>query len=61
MINKKLVVIHGGKSQYTNVETGVRKAGVVEITSGLTEGDTVVVEGVLFARPDKPVKIRSVK
>lgn len=59
--NKKLVVIHGGKSQYTNVETGVRKAGVVEITSGLTEGDTVVVEGVLFARPDKPVKIRSVK
>ena len=59
--NKKLVVVKNGKANYVVVETGVRKEDVVEITSGLSIGDSVVVDGVLFARPDKPVKIRSVK
>ncbi len=59
--NKKIVVVKGGKANYVVVETGVRKEDVVEITSGLSIGDSVVVDGVLFARPDKPVKVRSVK
>ncbi|MES2518718.1 MAG: efflux RND transporter periplasmic adaptor subunit [Bacteroidota bacterium] len=59
--NKKLVLVHDGKAKYVNVETGIRKEDVVEITSGLSIGDSVVVDGVLFARPDKPVKVRSVK
>ena len=59
--NKKIVVIKGGKATYAVVETGVRKEGFVEITKGILVGDTIVVDGVLFARPDKPVKIRSVK
>ena len=59
--NKKLVVVKDGKANYVVVETGVRKEDVVEITSGLSIGDSVVVDGVLFARPDKPVKVRSVK
>jgi membrane fusion protein (multidrug efflux system) len=33
----------------------------VEITKGLSEGDTVVVTGVLFVRPNAPVKVREVK
>ena len=59
--NKKIVVINGGKAAYAFIETGVRKEGFVEITKGISVGDTIVVDGVLFARPDKPVKIRSVK
>jgi membrane fusion protein, multidrug efflux system len=59
--NKKVVVIKNGMATYAIVETGVRQENVVEITKGLTQGDTVVVDGVLFARPDKPVKIRKVK
>jgi membrane fusion protein (multidrug efflux system) len=59
--DKKLVIVKDGKANYVVVETGVRKEGVVAITSGLSEGDSVVVDGVLFARPDKPVKVRSVK
>jgi len=58
---KKLVVVKNGKANYVVVQTGVRKEDVVEITSGLSIGDSVVVDGVLFARPDKPVKVRSVK
>ncbi len=59
--NKKIVVIKGGKATYAIIETGVRKESFVEITKGVSVGDTIVVDGVLFARPDKPVKIRSVK
>lgn len=59
--NKKIVVIKGGKAVYAVIETGVRKESFVEITKGVSVGDTIVVDGVLFARPDKPVKIRSVK
>ncbi len=59
--NKKVVVIKNGMATYAVVETGVRQENVVEITKGLSQGDSVVVDGVLFARPDKPVKIRKVK
>ena len=59
--NKKVVVIKNGMATYAVVETGVRQENVVEIIKGLMQGDTVVVDGVLFARPDKPVKIRKVK
>jgi membrane fusion protein, multidrug efflux system len=59
--NKKVVVIKGGMATYAVVETGVRQEGVVEITKGLAVGDSVVVDGVLFARPDKPVRVRKVK
>ena len=59
--NKKVVVIKNGMATFAVIETGVRQESVVEVTKGLVEGDTVVVDGVLFARPDKPVKIRKVK
>lgn len=59
--NKKLVLVKNGVANYVVVETGVRQEGSVEITSGIADGDSIVVDGVLFARPDKPVKVRSVK
>jgi membrane fusion protein (multidrug efflux system) len=59
--NNQVIVVKGGKAKVVNVVTGVREADDVEITSGLNNGDTVVVTGVLFARPDQPVTIRGVK
>ncbi len=60
-LNNQLILIKKGKSEFVNVTTGVRLANNVEITKGVNEGDTVVVNGVLFVRPDTQVKIRSVK
>ena len=57
----QVVVVKNGKAIFTEINTGVRKEGSVEVTSGLTGGDSVVVTGVLFARPNLPVKVRSVK
>ncbi|QRR01641.1 efflux RND transporter periplasmic adaptor subunit [Dyadobacter sandarakinus] len=59
--SKKVVTVKGGKATFVTVETGDRLADVVEVTKGLQQGDTVVVSGVLFARPDAPVKVRSVR
>ncbi|WP_026995078.1 efflux RND transporter periplasmic adaptor subunit [Flectobacillus major] len=59
--NKKLVVIKNGQATFKDVETGIRNEEYVEIKSGISTGDTVVVGGVLFARPGKPVKIRKVE
>ena len=59
--NKQVVVIKQGKAEFVNVETGIRQADNVEVTKGINVGDTVVVTGVLFARPKASLKIRSVK
>lgn len=60
-MNKKMVTVKNGKAVFVNIETGVRREGLVQVTKGLNAGDTVVVSGVLFARPDAPLKVRSVK
>lgn len=59
--DKTLVTVVKGKAKFVKVETGVRQANNVEITSGVNAGDTIVVSGVLFTKPDAPVKVRSVK
>jgi membrane fusion protein (multidrug efflux system) len=59
--NKQLVLVKGGKASFINVETGARQAGNIEVTKGVKEGDTVVVTGVLFAKPKAPLKVRGVK
>lgn len=58
---KQLVVVKNGKANFVDIKTGLRKEGAVQVTSGLTTGDSVVVSGVLFARANAPVKVRAVK
>ncbi|MCX6256421.1 MAG: efflux RND transporter periplasmic adaptor subunit [Bacteroidia bacterium] len=59
-LSNQVVVVKKGKATFRNVETGTRNSDVVEITNGLNPGDTVVVSGVLFVRPNARVKIRKV-
>ncbi|MEP6845209.1 MAG: efflux RND transporter periplasmic adaptor subunit [Panacibacter sp.] len=60
-MNKKIVTVKDGKALFVNIETGIRREGIIEVTSGLKAGDSIVVSGVLFARPNFPVKVRAVK
>ncbi len=59
--NKQLILVKDGKASFVNVETGVREADNVEVVKGVNVGDTIVVTGVLFARPKSPLKVRNVK
>jgi membrane fusion protein, multidrug efflux system len=58
---KKVIVVKEGKGKFVNIETGLRTAGGVEVLKGLAVGDSLVVTGVLFVRPNSAVKVRSVK
>ena len=58
--SNKVVVVRGGKGTFVDVQTGVRLADRVEITKGLSPGDSVVVSGVLFVRPDQSVTVRRI-
>jgi membrane fusion protein, multidrug efflux system len=59
--SNQVVVIKDGKALFKNVETGVRTADIVELTSGVSEGDSIVVSGVLFVRANEKVEIKKVK
>ena len=59
--NNQLILVKDGKASFVTVQTGIREANNVEITKGVTPGDSVVVTGVLFAKPKAPLKVRGVK
>lgn len=59
--SNQVVVIKKRKAVFVNVETGIRNADVVELSKGVNSGDTIVVSGVLFVRPNSFVKIRNIK
>jgi membrane fusion protein (multidrug efflux system) len=59
--NNQVIVVRSGRAKVVNVSTGIREADDIEITNGLATGDTVVVTGVLFARPGALLTIRNVK
>ena len=55
-VNKENVV------KKTEIEIGLRKQGIVEVKTGLKNGDTVVAEGLKKTRPNgkiKPIKYGS--
>ncbi|PRY47365.1 membrane fusion protein (multidrug efflux system) [Spirosoma oryzae] len=53
----QVVVIKGGKAQFKDIVTGLRTPGSIQVLSGLTAGDTVATTGLLFLKPDAPVKV----
>jgi membrane fusion protein (multidrug efflux system) len=53
----QVVVIKDGKAQFRDVTTGLRTAGTIQILSGVQAGDTVATTGLLFLKPDSPVKV----
>lgn len=59
--NNQVVLVKNGQASFVNIQTGVREANSVEVLSGINPGDSVVVTGVLFARPKSKLKVRSVK
>ena len=59
--NNQVILVKYGKASFVNIQTGVREADNVEVLQGISVGDSVVVTGVLFARPKNPVQVRSVK
>ena len=56
--SKKFVykIVENNMIKKTEVETGVRNKGNLEILSGLNEGDEIVAEGLTKVRPGMKIK-----
>lgn len=59
--NNQVVLVKNGMASFVNIKTGIREANSVEVIEGINNGDSVVVSGVLFARPKSLLQVRSVK
>jgi membrane fusion protein (multidrug efflux system) len=57
---KKVYLFKGGKAAFVDVTTGIRDSVMVQITSGLQKGDTVITTGLLGLKPDAKVIVRQV-
>jgi membrane fusion protein (multidrug efflux system) len=59
--SNQVVIIKNRRAVFVKVETGIRNADVVAISGGVSPGDSIIVSGVLFVRPNALVYVRSVK
>lgn len=60
-LSNQVVVVRNNRATFVNVETGLRNPGLVEITSGVSPGDSIIVSGMLFVRPKAMVKVKKLK
>ncbi|MCL6524298.1 MAG: efflux RND transporter periplasmic adaptor subunit [Thermoflavifilum sp.] len=58
--DQQVIVYRQGKVQFVNVETGIRQQDLIQITKGLSPGDTVLVTGMMQARPGMRVQIHQI-
>lgn len=61
MEGDRVFVYRSGKAESVNVSTGLRTEDMIQITSGLQPGDTVVTTGILQIRHDMPLTIDNIK
>lgn len=59
--DKKVAVADSGKAKFVIVETGIRDANNVQITSGLSIGDTIITSGILQLKPGVVLKYNKVQ
>ena len=60
-LSNQVVLVRNNKAIFTNVETGLRNSNVVELTKGVNVGDSIIISGMLFVRPNAAIKIKRVK
>lgn len=59
--DNKVAVVKQGKVQFVPVLMGKRSVEYTEIESGITPGDSIIVSGMLFVRPNQQVEIQGVQ
>lgn len=58
--NKRVIVAQAGKAKFVIIQTGERRESMVEVTDGLSAGDTVAITGLLFIKPGAELKFSKV-
>jgi membrane fusion protein (multidrug efflux system) len=58
--SQNIFIVNNGTARLVEVETGIRREKLVQVTSGLTAGDTIAVSGLLALKDLVPVSLKSV-
>jgi membrane fusion protein (multidrug efflux system) len=53
-------VARNGTADFVDVTTGVRDSSMVQVTSGLNKGDTVVITGLLTVKPKAKIIVNKI-
>ena len=56
----KVAVFKNGKAEFHEVETGIRNATYIQITSGITAGDTVVATAIMYVKSGMDLKVEKI-
>jgi len=59
-LSNQVVVVRNNKAVFTSVETGLRNDNLVELINGVNAGDSIIVSGMLFVRPNAAIKVKRV-
>ena len=59
--NKQVIRINHGRAEMLTIETGIRTKDRIEVIQGIQRGDSIVVSGMMFVRPNKPVLVNQVR
>ncbi len=54
------MAVRNGIASMETVTTGIRDSAMVEITTGLKAGDTVLITGLLSTKPGSKVQINKI-
>ncbi len=57
---KKIIVFKQGVAKFIEVTTGVRDSANVQVLSGLSAGDTIVITGLMGIKPDAKIIINKI-
>lgn len=58
---KKVFIAKNGIAKSVTIKTGIRESGTIEVLSGIEAGDTLVVTGIMFVKPNSPIKFSKIR
>ncbi len=58
---KQVIVYRDGKPEFREVTTGIRDSSFVQVTSGLTAGDTVLISGLMAVKPNSQLQLTNIQ
>jgi membrane fusion protein, multidrug efflux system len=59
--NKQVILYKNGKAKFQQVTTGIRDSASIQVVGGLNIGDTIIITGLLFIRPESAVTLSKIK
>jgi membrane fusion protein (multidrug efflux system) len=55
---QNIYIVENGMSKAVSVKTGIRTPSDVQITEGLSPGDTILTKGIISLKPGQPVQVK---